>query len=216
MAENYTVQAGDYMEMIAEHFGFRDYHVIYDHPNNQALKTARPNPHILYPGDTVYIPDKDPGDQDADTDKKHKFVVKTQKVKLILRIRRNDKPFANQSYKLKVGAQNFSGKTAADGLIQHDIPIGIPQGELTFTGPPSYTRKLNLGFLHPITIVSGVQMRLNNLGFGCGPATGAQSYPYTSALTAFQKKQGLSNQTGTLDKETTDALRTEYEQGIPS
>lgn len=216
MSETYTVQPGDYMEIIAEKFGFRDYHFIYDHPNNHAFKTLRPNPHILHPGDTVFIPDKDPGQEAAETDKKHKFVIKSQKVKLILRIHRNGKPFAKHKYTLKVDKQTFSGNTGSDGLIQHDIPIGVPVGDLTFPGRPSYTRKLNLGFLHPITVTSGVQMRLNNLGFGCGPPTGAPSKEYTSALQTFQKQHSLSNQTGTLDNDTINALRLDYEQGIPS
>lgn len=216
MSETYTVQAGDYMETIAERFGFRDYHTIYDHPNNGALKTLRPNPHILYPGDRVFIPDKNPGDEPAATDKKHKFVIKAQKIKLMVYVRRNGKPLANQKYTLKVGTQTMNGKTASDGLLQQDIPLGVAVGELTLPGPPSYTRKLNLGFLHPITVLSGVQMRLNNLGFGCGSPTGAQSKPYQSALQSFQKKHSLSNQTGALDKDTVDALRSEYEQGIAS
>ena len=66
------------------------------------------------------------------------------------------------------------------------------------------------------TTTSGVQMRLNNLGYGCGPPSGAASYAYTLALQGFQKKQGLTNQKGTVDNETINALRSEYEQGIPS
>ncbi len=68
-----------------------------------------------------------------------------------------------------------------------------------------------------ITLPSGVQMRLNNLGFGCGPATGAPSAAYTAALQAFQKKNYLpGNVTGVADNATIDALRTEYEKGEKS
>lgn len=216
MSETYTVQPGDYMEIIADKFAFRDYRLIYDHANNQAFKKLRPNPHILLPGDKVFIPDKDPGDEAAEADKKHKFVLKTPKIRLILRIHRNGKPFAKHKYALKVGKKTFSGTTPADGLIQHDIPIGEPTADLTFPGKPSYTRKLKLGFLHPITVTSGVQMRLNNLGFGCGPANGSPSSAYTSALQAFQKQHSLANQAGSLDNDTLNALRSDYEQGIPS
>jgi Putative peptidoglycan binding domain len=221
MSEIHTVEPGEYMETIAEKFGFRDYHIIYDHPNNKDFKALRPNPHILFPGDKVFIPDIDPGQQAAGTDAKHKFVLKAHKIKLILRIRHAGKPLANHAYKLKIGTRIFTGKTAADGLIQHEVPVGAQDAELTFGHPipltvaRSYTRNLNLGFLHPITTPSGVQMRLNNLGFGCGAPTGAESYAYTAALTAFQKKQQL-NPTGKADNATIDKLRSEYEQGIPS
>jgi hypothetical protein len=216
MSEIYTVQAGDYMDTIAKRYGFDDYRTIYDDPNNDALKTLRPNPRILLPGDKVFIPDKDPADHPAETDKLHKFVVKTPSIKLTLYVRRNGKPFANHKYTLKVGTKSISGQTGPDGLIQQDVPIGEALGELTFPGTPAYRRKLNLGFLHPITVTSGVQMRLNNLGFGCGPATGRPGNTYTSALQSFQKAHSLPSQTGTLDSSTINALRSEYEKNIPS
>jgi len=204
------------MELIAEHFGFRDYHLIYDHASNAAFKKLRPNPDILFPGDLIFIPDKDPGHDDAATDKKHKFVVKTEKIKLVLYLRRAGKPLAGRNFTLKVGKLVVTGKTGADGLIQHEIPIGEPEGELTLTGEPAYKRKLNIGFLHPITTVSGVQMRLNNLGFACGPAAGTDNAPYHGALNAYQTKHSLPNRNGILDAATVDALRSEYDHGIPS
>ena len=215
MSKIHTVEPGQYMETIAEKFGFRDYRIIYDDANNQDFKTKRPNPHILYPGDSVFIPDRDPSQEPADTDKKHKFVLKKQKIKLILYIRRNGKPFANQAYRLKVGSQTINSKTGPDGLIQHEVPIGEPLGILTFTGRPSYTRKLNLGFLHPITKTSGVQMRLNNLGFGCGTPGKHDTDASTLALRAFQKKYQLT-ETGRANKHTTEKLCVEYDHNIPS
>jgi len=215
MSQTYVVQAGDYMETIAEKFGFRDYHIIYDDPNNSHLRKFRPNPHILYPGDRVFIPDMDPGHEPADTDKKHKFVLKAQKIKLILYIRRNGEPFAKKAYKLKIGAQTIAGKTGDDGLIEQQIPIGEPLGELTFAGPPQYTRKLNFGFLHPISKNSGRQMRLNNLGFGCGPPTGDESDTYDAAVRAFQRRNRLTL-TGKFNDHTLDKLRSEYDHDVPS
>jgi len=215
MSGNYTVRPGDYMELIAEDFKFRDYHTIYDDPGNQAFKKLRPNPHILLPGDTVFIPDKDPKLEEAATDKKHTFVAKKQTIKLILYIRRNGKPFANQKYTLIVGTEKKHGDTGAEGLVQQVIPIGIALATLNFDNTP-YSRKLNLGFLHPITTNTGKQMRLNNLGFHCGPPTGADTPAYTAAVQAFQKKQHLSNTSGKMDEDTVNALRTEYEKGIAS
>jgi hypothetical protein len=61
MSEIHLVEAGEYREVIAERFGFRDYHVIYDDPNNAAKHCAH------YPGDKVSIPDKDPRQEPAVT-----------------------------------------------------------------------------------------------------------------------------------------------------
>jgi hypothetical protein len=76
MGQTHNVQPGDYMELIAKQYGFVDYKTIYDNANNTAFKTARPNPDILLPGDKVYIPDKNPADDPAEVDKKHKYVLK--------------------------------------------------------------------------------------------------------------------------------------------
>ena len=216
MSEWYTVQPGDYMELIAEHFGFRDHHLIYDDAANVDFKKRRPNPDILLPGDSIFIPDKDPGHDEAETDKKHKFVLKSEKIKLILYVRRAGKPLAGRAYTLKVGKLVVRSTTGSDGLIQHEIPIGEPEGELTISGEPAYKRKLSIGFLHPITTVSGVQMRLNNLGFACGPATETDIAPYHAALAAYQTKHSLPSRNGNLDDATVNALRSEYDKGIAS
>jgi peptidoglycan hydrolase-like protein with peptidoglycan-binding domain len=92
----------------------------------------------------------------------------------------------------------------------------VAEVKLTLAGLPSYTRTLRLGFLHPITVASGVQMRLNNLGFACGPANGAQSPGYTAALQAFQRKHLPQNVTGQADNDTLEALRNEYDKGKKS
>ena len=42
MSETHIFPPSEYMETIAEHYGFRDHHTIYDDANNAALKTKRP------------------------------------------------------------------------------------------------------------------------------------------------------------------------------
>ena len=59
MAGNYTVKQGDHLSSIANAFKFSTYQTIWDHPHNAALKAQRVNPNVLYPGDVLYIPDKD-------------------------------------------------------------------------------------------------------------------------------------------------------------
>jgi N-acetylmuramoyl-L-alanine amidase len=223
MSETHTVQEGEYLELIAKQAGFRGYEVIYNDAHNGSFKTARPNPNILYPGDKVYIPDLDPGHDAAATDKKHKYVIKTPMVTLDVYLRRNGVPLKNRDYTLKFKDldgkdQKLPGTTGADGhLLQKEkIPVGVAEVKLTLANLPSYTRILKLGFLHPITFASGVQMRLNNLGFACGPANGAQSPAYTAALRAFQQKHLPQNVTGKADNDTLDALRNEYDKGIKS
>jgi len=223
MSKTHKVEAGEYLELIAKQEGFSEYKVIYNDPHNANFKSTRPNPDILYPGDLVYIPDLDSGSVDAATNKKHKFVVKNPKVTLDLYLQLKGEPLKHNHYTLKFKDldgkdQTLTGMTGTDGhLLQKEkIPVGVAEVKLTVASLPSYTRTLKLGFLHPITVASGVQMRLNNLGFACGPANGALTPAYSSALKAFQQKHLPANVTGKADKDTLDALRNEYDKGTKS
>src|ERR1035438_5291586 len=59
MPTAYTVKQGDHLSRIADQFGFSDYRVIWDYAGNADLKAQRKNPHVLFPGDSVIIPDKE-------------------------------------------------------------------------------------------------------------------------------------------------------------
>ena len=58
MARYYTVRQGDYLSKISSENGFFDHTIIWNHPNNAELKEKRQNPSVLYPGDQLFIPDK--------------------------------------------------------------------------------------------------------------------------------------------------------------
>ena len=149
-------------------------------------------------------------------------MVKTPIITLDVYLRRNGVPLKNRDYTLKFKDldgkdQKLSGTTGADGpAAKGKNPVGLVEVKLTLASLPSYTPTLKLAFLHPIAVASGVQMRLNNLGFACGPADGAQSHAYTAALQAFQRKHLPQNVTGKADNDTLDALRNEYDKGIKS
>lgn len=57
MSKTYTVVDGDTMEKIAADNGFADWHTIWNDPGNAALRAKRPDPHWIFPGDQVFIPD---------------------------------------------------------------------------------------------------------------------------------------------------------------
>src|SRR5208283_2785085 len=149
MSETHAVKEGEYMELIAKQYGFSDYKVIYDDPHNANFKAARPNPDILYPGDKLYVPDRVPGNDDAATDKKHKYTLTAPMVTLDVYLRRNGKPLKSLGYTLKFTGldgkeMKLTGTTGSDGhLIQKDkLPVGVAEVRLTLTSLPSYTRIL--------------------------------------------------------------------------
>jgi hypothetical protein len=60
MATTHTVKHGENLTIIARHYGFTDWHTIYDDPANAAFRRKRPNPHLILAGDAIVIPDRGP------------------------------------------------------------------------------------------------------------------------------------------------------------
>lgn len=219
MADYHTVEQGEYLASIAKDYGFSDWHTIYDHPENADLKKRRPNPDILLPGDELYIPDKQPKQELCATEKKHRFKVNTPKTLLKIVLKDGSgKPIKNQPYTLRVGWVTLKGNTGSSGLVQHKVPTGVPEGLLTLDKRNTQF-PLKVAHLDPLhdadsdeAILTGVQARLNNLGFECGPADGDIDQSTQDAIMRFQAQvMGREDPDGDLDRATLDALRQHHQ-----
>src|SRR5438270_7345148 len=84
MAGYYIVKQGDHVSSIAKDNGFPDYHIIWDHPNNAELKQKRQNPNVLFPGDHVFLPDREKHEEPCPTDQHHRFRAKLSRLRLRL------------------------------------------------------------------------------------------------------------------------------------
>jgi hypothetical protein len=117
-----------------------------------------------------------------------------------------DKPRKNVPFVAIIDGKVITGNTDGDGRIELYIPPNASSGTLTLDPGTLKERviPLNLGHLNPIKALSGVTQRLNNLGFPCGD--GSDEVALTSALKAFQEKNGLSV-TGNVDDATRNKLR---------
>jgi N-acetylmuramoyl-L-alanine amidase len=200
MACIHTVQQGEYLASIAQQYGFADWHLIYDHPQNAGVKRMRPNPNVIMPGDELYIPDKTQKQESGPTEKRHKFQIKTSKVWLRIVLKdAEDKPIANQPYTLTVAWRPRKGTTDGSGLLQQEIPMGSKSAELSLD-KLAVSWHLQIGHLDPVDSaddesagIEGVQARLNNLGFYCGHVDGILGSRTEAALNAFQKKYGITD-----------------------
>lgn len=213
MATNHSASQGECLSSIANQYGFSSYRTIYDHPNNADLKRKRPSPNVIYPGDTLYIPDKELKEASKPTDQKHKFKLKKETVVLRLVVKNDeDQPYANMRYQLKVDDQIFNGNTGGDGKIEQKIPADARAGELAIFSAGGGTQNaiaiftLELGELDPVEEATGIQARLNNLGFDCGAVDGIIGPLTQEALRSFQQKHSL-NVTGDADTGTRNKLR---------
>lgn len=170
MAGYYTVKQGDHVSSIASANGFADYHIVWDHPKNADLKQKRQNPNVLFPGDPLFIPDREERIEPCSTDQRHNF--QTKKFQLRLRLVLEDlyeKPIANTpcDLLLREGARHLT--TDGAGKIDEIIPADTHDAMLLIKGPATPFQDdqipIRVGHLDPVDKPSGQAARLTNLGY---------------------------------------------------
>lgn len=208
MAFVHTVAQGECLSSIAKRYGFQKWKALYDHPSNAELKKKRKNPNVIYPGDQVVIPDKEPKEVEVATAKLHTFkvVVPMAKVRVVLKDGKGQ-AFAGKKYVLSAAGHDIEGQTGSDGLVEQPIDPDLLDASLTLFLDDTTTFKwrLRLGHLDPVEAPSGVHARLRNLGFDPGPEGGTGA-PFVAALKRLQARHGLEVN-GELDDPTTSKLR---------
>jgi hypothetical protein len=197
MAEWHTIEQGECLSSLAAQYHLPGWRTIYNHSNNADFRQEHPNPNVIYPGALVYIPDPEVVHREKPTDKKHTFVLKQDKT--LLRIVTADgdgKPYEETDYRLMIGDDIFEGKTDGQGMLEQAIDPQVSSGVLTVWLPGAPRRhctwKLNIGHLDPVHQMSGIQGRLNNLGYNSGPVDGIRGPITTAAVKEFQKKHQLT------------------------
>lgn len=211
----HMVRQGECLISIARRYGFASWHKIYDHPENASLRERRPNPNILLAGDRVFIPELIPGTEEAVTKRRNRFRLTRKPVKVRLVIEDKETgPLAGLPYELSVGLRTFQGTTGDDGLVEEIVDPLETRGFLTVWMTESRSGgtlsfPIQIGHLDPIDEVSGIQARLNQIGFPCGRVDGRLGPRTSAALRAFQQTQGLDPADGTPNPETKRRLQNE-------
>jgi N-acetylmuramoyl-L-alanine amidase len=204
---DHEIKQGDCILSIAYRYGVGP-EKIWNHPKNEDLKSLRKDPNVLYPGDKVFVPEREKFI--CATGKRHVF----RKIEIPMRLRFRfsvyGEPLADQPYKMMSGNDVISeGKLDSDGFLEATIhpkidsvvvKIGEPDEEIIY--------ELDVGNTDPVTELSGVQQRLINLGFYCIEEDELREST-RDAIRAFQKDQNLSV-TGEPDQATQDALVKEH------
>ena len=178
MSTEHIVLEGEHLAGIAAEHGFHDLKAILDHPENAELKKLRENPFLLVAGDRVFIPDPEPKDESASTEQRAVFQLAGLGLELHAKI--VDQGFAAFSGDVTLKALGTTTPMKPNGeVFEAFLDPTAKQATLQF--PVSETERkrppINLepGRLDPIDLLSGVQQRLNNLGYFAGfvktPAT---------------------------------------------
>ena len=119
--KRYVVKRGDCLSLIAHRHGMT-WPKLWDLPENAPLREKNRDPNVLYPGDIVWIPVIDPGDDSEPDAKRHRYRLKGEKTMLRLRVLDDLEPRANVGYTLTIdsGAEH-TGTTDGDGKLEHPI-----------------------------------------------------------------------------------------------
>lgn len=199
--KKHVVRQGECLSTIAKQYGFRDYRVLYDHIANAELKRLRPNPNLIYPGDTVVLPDKAVKSAAADTTAVHRYRLTSRRK--ILRIKLQDahgELLSEHGYCLtwSPSGQPIEGTSDAEGLLEQRVPDGVSGAVLAVAGEeqPRHLRFQHLNPLHDTADegISGVQARLMNLGYDPGPIDGKLGKWTRSAAALFARDVGLTSE----------------------
>lgn len=205
--KSYLVKAGDDLHSIADRHGFF-WETIWELPENQELKDLRGDPSVLCAGDHVFLPDKRQRDEEAATDKKHKFRRKGVPARFVLRFALSDGPRADAAYTLIIDGRAQTGVTDSDGRIDVAISPRARNAEVVFRdGDREERHQFRIGALDPFDSIPGVRERLRNLGYEVGAEEPTLDPATELALRQFQADQGL-DETGTADPETCERVRT--------
>ncbi|MCC7497230.1 MAG: peptidoglycan-binding protein [Bryobacterales bacterium] len=180
---------GDSIPSIATDNGFF-WETIWNHPENAQLKARRKSPNQLLPGDEVFVPELRIKSVSKGTDARHKFKRKGVPAKLRLQLKLLGEPRANESYVLEIDSDTYKGTTDGNGILEQFIAPNAKGGRLLLNGGKEVI-PIRLGHLNPVEDISGVQQRLNNLGFNCGSEDGELDDQTRAAVRAFQEANGL-------------------------
>jgi hypothetical protein len=209
MASSHNVKHGDCISSIALQNGLFP-GTLWNHPDNANLKSLRKNPNILNTGDVVVVPDPEPKQLQGATDARHRFVRKGVPEMLHLQIEDEEgEPVDGAEYTIDLDGRIIEGVTDADGWINEPIPPDANGGTLeVMVENELHEHELQLGYLDPIEEMTGVQARLQNLGYECA-VNGDLDEPTKEALKMFQLTHGLES-SGEPDDATRNALVEEH------
>jgi len=203
-AFTHTIAKGECISELAEKHGHFP-ETIWQDDGNSDLRRNRDDMNILLPGDEVHIPALREKEIEKPTEKRHRFRRKGVPAKLKIRFMAFDEPHADTAYQIKIDGSFHDGQTDGDGYLDEWIAPTARKAEVTLHLPERDEQyDFDLGHQDPIDEPTGLQQRLENLGFSC-QATGQMDDQTKAALKMFQQENDLEP-TGDLDDSTKSKL----------
>lgn len=193
MPTTHTIIQGDTLTRIAAEYKFQSWKDLYNHPENAEFRTKRGNPDLIFPGDTIIIPDPEPQKISVQAGSSHAFSLTKETETLRINVSA-DEGLETEGKKavLKVGNDKLETILGRDGALELELSDSAAEkGQLELylddnSDEPSHTYELAIGHLDPAEELSGVQARCNALGFDCGVIDGIMGNKTREGVEMFQ------------------------------
>ena len=201
----HQIAAGETLLGLASEHGLGSWEDIVNAPENAAIKDTLADPGVVKTGANIFIPNKVMKQQPGATDAKHTFSTKVPTAWLRLAVKDADgTALASSRFELIVGGKTITGTLDATGTLEQAVPIRTTSATLKVWKADATFEvwELRIGYMDPISELTGIQARLANLGFFSGSVDGVLNDDTTAAIKAFQARVGVEP-TGAVD----DALR---------
>jgi hypothetical protein len=209
----YEIRKGDYLTKLGHEMGF-DPAYVWSHPKNKDLVDKRKNQEVLKPGDILWVPDEARRRMPVEAETSNAYVARVPKVPLVVTLKLGGKVLKKEPYVLRgmgklpdgTGArkEEITGETDEEGRIHLTPTVHVREVEITLPRRKKELRLFVAG-MSPDNELTGVRMRLKNLGYLGSKHQGAEGYEaldpvaLEAAIRAFQADQGLE-QTGKIDE----------------
>lgn len=206
---HHTVRQGESVISLSKRYGVPA-DKIWDDPDNSSLRENGRKINLLYPGDVVSIPEKEVKEIDVQTGQRHRFRCSGRTAQLQVQFRDNGEPLANEPYVLDVDGELSNGNLDGEGILDVQVPTEAREAIVSIGEQANQKRyRLNLSHLDPVNEITGVQQRLNNLGFFCGREDSDVGELTRVAIRKFQEANDL-DVTGEVDDQTRDKIQQEH------
>lgn len=186
-----TVKAGETLYSICRETG-NDWATVWDHSDNAELRRSGRTPGLLAPGDRIHLPAATPRSATASTSTCTTFCVRPDTLITRVRLILDDSPAHGRAVIIRLPDGDLSTYADDQGVVE--FPLRGDERRATLEvqhDGETLEIELNIGALDPVTELTGVQARLNNLGFGCGEADGVLGPETRAALARFRSARGI-------------------------
>lgn len=199
----YVIRQGDYLSQLAFQHGF-DADAVWNAPDNEALRRARPNRELLAPGDLLQIPVAPIEEPALEIGASNRYVARVPTVRVTLELGDEDRALANEPYRVEGLGRPISGQSDGSGHVEIEVPVTTREVHVALPGR-GMVIPVQVGHLDPVETLNGVRQRLQHLGHYDLGGRPAEPEDDAVALRRFQRDRQLPA-TGELDDATRRAL----------